>query len=232
MRAIFTPELRKKMAIDFIFRENNANNWATIVLVVSLLILATARLLKENSFQRFIALLVSDKYLIIAQKQRPISSVFNMLLTLFQLLSLGLFIHIVVKQFYAISDGTDAILLLQVITICFLFTLGKFLVERIIGVVFSMETLMDEYLFCKLSYRNYLGMLVLPMNGLLLYAFPNSEIAVVIFGSVLILGNLLSLVLVFKMYSKLIFGQLFYFILYLCTLEIAPYYILYKLFEV
>ena len=218
--------------MESILRVTNTANWATIILLVSLVLLATARALKEQSFQRFITLFVSNKYLIIEQKQQPLSSVFNILLTLFQILSLSVFIRLVIQQFYPDAGTTNSFILLQIIGICFLFTLGKLLVEKIIGVIFSSEALMDQYLFSKLSYRNYLGILLFPINVLLIYTFPTSQLLFIIIGIVLIVGNLLTLLLVFKMYSKLIFGQLFYFILYLCTLEIAPYYILYKLFEV
>ncbi|WP_304138277.1 DUF4271 domain-containing protein [Mesonia mobilis] len=46
----------------------------------------------------------------------------------------------------------------------------------------------------------------------------------------LVLTNIFSLLLIYRKNQSLITGNWFYFILYLCTLEIAPYFILYKVF--
>jgi len=44
----------------------------------------------------------------------------------------------------------------------------------------------------------------------------------------LLIINLIGFITSFKMHQKLILNNLFYFILYLCALEIAPYIILYE----
>jgi uncharacterized membrane protein len=54
--------------------------------------------------------------------------------------------------------------------------------------------------------------------------FPSLIIAIVI------AANLVTYVVSVKNYQNLIFSKLFYFILYLCALEIAPYYFMYYWF--
>jgi hypothetical protein len=54
--------------------------------------------------------------------------------------------------------------------------------------------------------------------------FPSLIIAIVI------AANLATYVVSVKNYQNLIFSKLFYFILYLCALEIAPYYFMYYWF--
>jgi len=213
------------------FRAYATTNWTTIALVFSLLLLSVARLLKPQQFLNFMMLLTSDKYLIIEQKQNKLSFSFHTALHLFQVISLGLFLYLLVSYLYSESYTENAILLLQVMTGYLLFVMSKYLIEKIIGVLISSESLINHYLFCKISYRNYLSIIFLPVNIVLLYAITPSTILLVIFSMLLLVGNLLTLFVIFKNHRSFIYENIFYFILYLCTLEIAPYFILYKLFE-
>ena len=110
------------------------------------------------------------------------------------------------------------------------FVLIKVLLERLIGSLFEIDKLTDLYLFQKITYKNYLGILLLPINALLLFAFePTLDI---IYGIIILLLiiNIIGLISSLKSHQSLIKNNLFYFILYLCALEIAPYIILYKVF--
>ena len=84
--------------------------------------------------------------------------------------------------------------------------------------------------FKKPTNKNYLGLVLLPLNIILVFAIqPNHTILYVIIG-LLLLINLIGFISSFKTYQKLIINNIFYFILYLWALEIAPYIILHKLF--
>jgi hypothetical protein len=80
----------------------------------------------------------------------------------------------------------------------------------------------------KVTYRTYMGLLILPSNIILFYYdtisrnFPLAIIATILIANVLTIFN--------KNYQNIIFGKLFYFILYLCAFEIAPYYFMYYWF--
>jgi len=73
-----------------------------------------------------------------------------------------------------------------------------------------------------MSYLNYGGILLFLANVLL--AYVNIEAKVVIFTAIfLFVGvNAIGWVLVLKNYQNFIANYFFYFILYLCALEIAP----------
>jgi len=106
----------------------------------------------------------------------------------------------------------------------------RILIKLGIGLVFDIKILFNSYVFQQLSFLNYLGMILLPLNALLIYGAPaNSNLLVLILAiSGLILG--VGFLKTFKSYQNLLINNLFYFILYLCTLEIGPYIILYALF--
>ena len=108
------------------------------------------------------------------------------------------------------------------------FFIVKVLIERLLASVFKIDHLINSYLFNKISYRNYLGLILLPVNAILIYYVDYSANLLYILGiSVLAIYTIILL----TYYSKnlnLLKQSLFYFILYLCALEIAPYIIVYQ----
>jgi len=108
--------------------------------------------------------------------------------------------------------------------------LAKFLIDKIIGTAFSMEEFADQFNLQKASYRNYIALLLFPINVLLYYnhSVPNFVFNVLIF--LILTANLFTYLTSLKNHQNLLVGKLFYFILYLCALEITPYYFLYYWF--
>ena len=106
----------------------------------------------------------------------------------------------------------------------------KYLIEKIIGEVFEINKLLDNYIFYKITYKNFLSLIILPLLIMVIYGWPNSKILIFSFFIIWILANLIVLIKYYSNNQKLVLGNWFYFILYLCTLEIAPYFILYKVF--
>jgi uncharacterized membrane protein len=107
----------------------------------------------------------------------------------------------------------------------------KVLLERLIASLFNIDELIDSYLFQKTTFKNYSGFILLPTNCLLIYTLePTRNLVYVIIG-LIILVNLIGFITSFKNHQKLLINNIFYFILYLCALEIGPYLILYKLIK-
>ena len=102
------------------------------------------------------------------------------------------------------------------------------MIEKMIGSIFNMESTIDKYLYQKLSYRNFLAVLVFVANLIVLYVLEPTKILLVSIGIGILILNGITLFYSYKTNRNLIFRQLFYFILYLCALEISPYIILYK----
>ena len=83
----------------------------------------------------------------------------------------------------------------------------------------------------KTSYRNYIGLILLPVNIILIYSIEPTKMIIYIVLGLLLVVLLSGFFTTYKSYQKLILGNLFYFILYLCALEIGPYIILFKVFN-
>ena len=210
-------------------RNITSNELITILLVINLTIIALAKLVAPKRFNDFIFLLGNTKYLKIYSRDQKFFDNFDALLFVNLIISAAIF-GLTCLQFHSINNIFNVNTIFKLTVGIGVFILIKVLVERLIGSLFEIDTLMDTYLFQKISYKNYLGLFILPINAILIYTFPNSLTFIYVMVILLLIINLIGFLTAFKMHQNTIKNNLFYFILYLCALEIAPYIILYKVF--
>ena len=204
-------------------------DWATIVFVLLFVIIAVVKSVFESRFQDFMKLAVSDKYIKMYRDAMYLMSGFTIFLFLVQLVSLAFFVQLAVSHFFHASK-TDGVLFIQIATFLSVFVLSKFLIEKIIATSFNIEEFTDQFNLQKVSYRTYIGLVLLPVDIILFYNSNVSDFLMYFLIVVILLFNLLTYVISLKNYQNLLIGKLFYFILYLCALEIAPYYFIYYWF--
>ncbi len=215
--------------MEFIIREITGNNWLTILIVTCLALLTMAKGVNSLLFSDFILLFSNNKYIISYQKPNKLSSLFNVILLVVQFISVSLFLYLCFDVFKWDVAPDRIMLYFKIIIIYTVIVICKLLIEKIIAAVFSIDVIIDEYLFYKVSYRNFMGVLLLPLNIIFIYTLEPSEVIFTILFLVLVVLNLIVLISFYKKNENVILNHMFYFILYLCALEIAPYFILYKL---
>jgi len=216
--------------MDYVTRTWENLDWVTLVLVGCLLCYSVAKYAYPKRFQEFTMLPVTNKYFLVLGKGDEIKHPFNILLFVPQVLLVSLFFYLFLK---VTQEGVFEYPLLVFVQICTgyaVFVLSKFIIEKLIGTIFNFETLSNKYLYQKLSYRNLLAILFFIGNLLFYYVIEPSAIALLLFIGIIAILNSVTLFYSYKTNSAVIYRQLFYFILYLCTLEISPYIILYKVF--
>jgi hypothetical protein len=206
-----------------------ASDWATIIFVLMFVIIAIVKSVFESRFNDFMKLIVSDKYIKMYRDSTYLMSGFTIFLFIVQLVSLAFFIQLALYHFLHTSK-TDGILFIQIFTFLSVFVLSKFLIEKIIATSFNIEEFTDQYNLQKVNYRTYVGVLLLPIDAILFYNANLSDFLMCFLIVVILLTNLLTYAISLKNYQNLLIGKLFYFILYLCALEIAPYYFIYYWF--
>ena len=204
-------------------------DWATALFLFSLVLIALSKSLFENRFSEFIKLIVSDKYLKVYKDSGLMMSWFTIFLFIVQILSFSFFIHLLLNSFgYTIK--TDWISYIQIFTFLTVFILSKYLIEKIIGAAFDIEEFVEQFNLQKVSYRTFIGLFLLPINCFLYYNDSISHNLILFLLFIMLIINVLTYLLSIKNYQNILFGNLFYFILYLCALEIAPYYFMYYWF--
>lgn len=204
-------------------------DWATALFVLSLILIALTKSVFENRFNDFTKLIYSDKYIKMYRDSSHLMSGFTVALFVVQIISFSFFLQLFLS-YYGRASKSDWMLFIQLFTFITYFILAKFLIEKIIATAFKIEEFMEQFNLKKVTYRTYIGLIILPID-LILYYFDtfSKNIFLPIFTIALII-NIFTYLLTIKNYQSLIMGKLFYFILYLCALEIAPYYFMYYWF--
>lgn len=207
-----------------------SKDWATIVFVLALALVVIAKTSFENRFNDFVRLLISDKYLKIYRDSSHLMSGFTILLFIVNLISLAFFIQLVLNH-YDYGEKTDWTLFIRIFTLLMVFILSKFLLEKIIATIFGIEELIETFNLQKVNFRTYIGLLLLPVSIILYYSSYSTNSLILTIIAIVLIINVLGYFISLRIYQNLLISRLFYFILYLCTLEIAPYYFIYYLIK-
>jgi hypothetical protein len=217
--------------IDTIFHLRIIENkdWATILFVISFATVAIAKSAFENRFADFVKLIYSDKYTNIYKDGNHLKSGFTIALFFVQLISFAFFIQISLSHF-GYASKTDWIFFIQIITFLVYFVFSKFLIEKIIANAFNIEEVLEQFNLQKVTFRTYIGLFLLPINVILFYNDPISRNLMAILICTFLIICVFTYLVSIKNYQNIIFSKLFYFILYLCALEIGPYYFMYYWF--
>ncbi len=217
--------------MEILFQERilATKDWATVLFVLCFILIAITKTFFEARFNEFLKLLVTDKYVKIYKDPSHMLSWFTISLFFVQLISFSFFALILLDHF-GLADKNDSIKFIQIITLIGVFVLSKYLIEKIIATSFKIEEFTEQFNLQKVSYRTFLGLILLPINILLYYndILPGFIIYFSLFTLLII--NAFTYILSLKKYQNLLFSKMFYFILYLCALEIAPYYFMYYWF--
>ncbi|OYQ34662.1 DUF4271 domain-containing protein [Flavobacterium cyanobacteriorum] len=206
-----------------------AKDWATLLFVLTFVLIAVNRAYFESRFAEFIKLAFSDKYIKIYKDSGNMLSSFTISLFVVQLISFSFLIQFLLSYF-GILDKASWVSYVQIITLVGVFILSKYLIEKIIATSFNIEEFNEQFNLHKVNYRAYIGLILLPVNIILFYNEAPHPVVLYVIITLILTGSVVSYFFSLRLYQNLILGKLFYFILYLCALEIAPYYFMYHWF--
>jgi hypothetical protein len=201
-------------------------DWVTLIMVGCIVVIAILKVIYPKRFEDFIRLPVSNSYFLAKGKSEELRHPFSILLFLIQLISISLFAYL----FFLEKGKATVLLFFQILSAVFIFIIVKTSIEKMIGTIFSIKNVIDQYIYEKLTYRNFISLLLIIANLIFYFSVkPDLNILLILTG-ILFLVNMVILFYGYKKYRSLIFSNLFYFLLYICALEISPYIILYKAF--
>lgn len=211
-------------------RITGAHDWATYFFVLCFAIIAINRTVFEVRFAEFTKLAWSDKYIKIYKDSSNLQSWFTISFFIVQVISYAFFLQFILVYSYGPEQQGGFLKFIRLLTLISSFALAKYLVEKIIATAFDIEEFNEQFNLHKVNYRAYIGMLLLPVNMVLFYNLAPKAFILYIILAFIAAGSILSYLISLRIYQKLILSKLFYFILYLCALEIAPYFFLYYWF--
>jgi hypothetical protein len=199
-------------------------------MVVGILFIGITKLLFPKRFDEFMTVIGNSNYLKIYIRDQKFLDKFDALLFINLIISISTFCFIIYRNLSDISEP-DINMMFKLIVGIGAIILIKVLFERLLGSLFEMDRLTEHYLFQKITFKNFLGVLLIPINAIFLFSMTPTLTHIYITVIVLLIINFIGLFASYKEHQSLIKSNLFYFILYLCALEISPYIILYKVFN-
>lgn len=217
------------MRLEAIERHVVPQDWITLLLLLVLVVLVATKYTFPQRFNHFVMLFATDKYLLLKGKDPKIFHPFNLLFFTVNIITVALFIFIFYNGISGDQPDRPKVLYLRIATAYATFVLLKFTIEKILANIVTADKQMNFYLFYKLSYRNFMALVLLPVCMVFIYMWEPSLLALYICIGILLLMNLITIVSLYRKNQQYILSRWFYFILYLCALEIGPYFILYKL---
>jgi hypothetical protein len=202
-----------------------SNNWLTLTYLFMLLLLLLLKTISSNKLFGYTrAFLLKGFIAKKAEERASFFTGFNLVMFVFSILTFGLFFLYVfryIDQEFEFSFYQYLWLTIFVAAYFVFFLIMDFALSRLLNI----QEVVAHFIAAKIGYLYNTALLLFPFLIIHTYSF----FSVYLLFGVFITLFLLSLVLIFTNNKNLIINKLFYFILYLCALEIAPLLIIYKI---
>ncbi|RXP59470.1 DUF4271 domain-containing protein [Lutibacter sp. HS1-25] len=206
-------------------------DWIALVFFIILIILVVLKTMFKERLYHTSVLLFSKKYVSIYYNKDKIGmlNLFQGLFFVIQILVISLFLSVLYGFFQASLYDISLNMYLISLGVVSLYYCFRFVSGYLLSSVFNLKNIYRKVLFEKSNYTNSLILWVIVPILFLVYSKNYYElflwITLVMFVGLLTVRYILLL----KNNKSFLFQNLFYFILYLCALEIAPLVIILKL---
>jgi len=209
-----------------ILRATENIDWITVLIFSSLLFIVIAKGLFYNRFLNFIILPFNNKYIFMYSKKEKLINWFQFFFTLFLMVNFSLFVFFIWKSFMQSTEETDLVMFPVILGSLIGFILLKIILQLGNGFIFGANRTISEIIFKKLSYLNHSALIMFLANVILAYLLKDSKLVIYVALALILLVNGIGWVTILRNHQKFITNNFFYFILYLCALEIAPFIII------
>ena len=211
-------------------RENISTDIFTLLLLLCLILVVVVRQLYISRFNYYIQVIWNVRYLKFYSRNRKGLDVFSAILFLNFLITFSISLNIGYTEYVGTISDKNSILSYLIIGIG-TFIVLKSVLELLVGYFFEIPKIVGLYIFQKLTFNNYVGLVLIGINVLLLFSELNKSLLLYLAFIIFVVVNLIGFARILRLYQKRIIANFFYFLLYLCALEIGPYVILYKVIK-
>ena len=209
-------------------REVTSNDGFILCALTSLTLLLIVKLMHSRRLIDFLGFLGNSNYLRIYLKDHSFFDRFDVLLFINFCLNSVAFGFIVQRaQTRNIEMSSTAVFIcigLLALVICL-----KIGFELLIGYAFDLYKEMNILTFQQISSLNFIGILLLPINLILVFQFNFEKSAVILCAISMLVVLGFGMAKTVQSNLSLVLSNFLYFILYICTLEIGPLIVLYDL---
>ena len=201
-------------------RELATNNWITFLFVFLLAILVVINYLFPIKFLEFSSFFKKEQFYTKYSKTFVVLEVFFLLVTFFSILLYSFILYKLLLYYKNEVYYNSFFFYLRLVGVTFGYVLIRYFLGKFINNFFKDKKFQEHILFYKWLFLSKMGFYIFPL--VIVFHYYNLTYFY------LVLAVIMAIILVYNYFvlllknQKYIFKHLFYFILYLCTLEIAP----------
>lgn len=201
-------------------RSLTTDNWITILFVLLIGVLVLLNYLFSVKFKDFIPFFKKEQFYIKYFKTFTQTNLFFLLFSIFDILIYSFLIYKIYVFYKKPEMDSHLLVYIKILNITFWYIILRFFIGKILDRIFKIKNFNTSLLYYKWIYLSKNALYLFPFLILLHYYKLNF--------SFIFLAVIVAIILVYNYFillhknQKNIFKHLFYFILYLCTLEIAP----------
>ena len=205
-------------------RIDYSNNWLTLVFLFALMLLFALKTINQQKLFGYSTAFFMKGFVAEKSKDREsLLNIFNVVLLCFSAIVYAIFISSISAFFLDITASFVGFM--TVFGFVFVYLVLFLVVDAGLAKLFEVQN-ETSYLFStKIAYLYTISLILFPVLIIISYSSLSTSVLLFVF----MLLFLLSLLLLFANNKNLILNKLFYFILYLCALEIAPLLIIYRM---
>lgn len=210
---------------------NQNNDWITVVFLIILIVLAIQKFYFRNmQLHTSVFFLKKNKLASYFNKEKNIFfNLYQVLSFIVQLASISLLLYFLTDILEVKTTDSNLNLFIKIVFIVSFYFLIRFVIGVFLASIFNLEILHKKVFYEKTNFFNNLVLWMLPFLVFISYSKQVGSLFIKITVTFFILLALIRYALLIINNKKLAFNNLFYFILYLCVLEIAPLVIIIKL---
>jgi len=204
------------------FRDVISNDSFVISTILSLTTIIIAKNTNRRKFFDLVRILYNSNYFKIYKKENRLINIFDSLLLLNFGINCSAYFYIIYCGFQNIIEIKFTLFIFIFLAILF-FILFKSVIQITAGYILDLNEVLSSLVFQQISTYNFIGILLLLINSLLVFGLNYDQtfisISIILIGLIILIGMYMSIMV----NLKLILNNILYFILYICTLEIGPF---------
>lgn len=210
--------------MEVIVRHTSSSDWISFIYIAILILIVAAKYINTNEFYLFFKFDFLKSYF--AEKQRLKQQIIWFDLILF-IITISI-MSLSTMQIEKLKTNSDIVNFSQIGLFFSIIIISKSILEICVGVFINKADLILNYILFKTASLGYASLFILPFTAILTYnqiafeEFPYVIIALFCLINLAFIGNY-----VYR-YRNYLIRDWYYFILYICSLEIAPLVISYK----
>lgn len=204
-------------------RLSESYSWVTYLFLFVFVAMVALQQINTHRFSEFLKLGWSQAYIKQTFQSAKREWYFNLALLFISFSSMSFIATIFFARKETVNKEVDFDQFWKVVIAMLVFFSIKYILQKVIGYVFEVSKTIRYYLVFKSSYLFYIGFIMFIPALLLIYSSV-STLVISAMVAILLFFYVASIVkLFFKLRSE-ISKHLFYYILYICSFEIIPFY--------